>query len=322
MCHEHILDAYDFPSSENPDGTMLNDTQLAIREVSLYKKQGEWHRARTLVEVSSYGLRQSYHAERLQEISYVTGVNIILGTGFYKQGWLHGDWKTWWKEDTLTEITTRELLIGIVPTDIRAGLIGEIGIQDRNDTNHIDVHESTLLRAVARAHLQTGAPISLHFEADAWWQDCINPSVRTRVTQYLIDQGVRPDRILVGHCSPTAGSRKINRELLNLGAFIAFDMFGEGVSQSNLNEFFQVYVNAGNAIRELLSDNEGFRDRILLSQDVWSPARLYSNGGCGYAHLIRDVCEQIFVNQCGLDAEDQLRRMIMDNPQAFLAWST
>lgn len=67
----------------------------------------------------------------------------------------------YWPTDELAEELVCEIRQGIAGTDIRPGVIGEIGAAHY----HLTAKEGRCLRATAKAHLQTGLAVMTHLLA-------------------------------------------------------------------------------------------------------------------------------------------------------------
>jgi predicted metal-dependent phosphotriesterase family hydrolase len=76
--HEHLLVDF-FRVTLNADG-ILDDVPLVIEEVRHFRAAG----GATLVEVTSGGLGR--RPTDLQRIAEATGVNVVMGCGWYKEG--------------------------------------------------------------------------------------------------------------------------------------------------------------------------------------------------------------------------------------------
>jgi phosphotriesterase-related protein len=125
------------------DNLLLRDEQMAVRETLRYKRAG----GNSLVDVTSIGLGRD--PSGLARISRATGLNIIMGTGYYvKKAIPSGIELT---AEAMAERMTNDILEGAGDTGIRAGIIGELGI----DWPMGDWERMTL-RAAGQAQRQTG----------------------------------------------------------------------------------------------------------------------------------------------------------------------
>ena len=95
--------------------------------------------------------------KRCGESRRKTELHIIMGAGWYRQPFYPPEVDRL-PTNQLAEMMIRDLTVGVGETGIRAGIIGEIGI----DLDYATAQEERVLRAAARAHKATGAPITTH----------------------------------------------------------------------------------------------------------------------------------------------------------------
>ena len=186
LVHEHIF--LDLTRDVSGRNSLLNDPELAYRELSLYKKAG----GVTLVDQTTGGLRghdhditPTKHALAIREIARRVGLQIVLGAGWYREPYYERRlWRA--KTDQIAEELERDVTHGIDGTDVRAGLLGEIG----SHFTWISPVEERVFRAVARAHRRTGVTIATH---------ALNSPVGLDQLDILQQEGVDPRRVIVGH---------------------------------------------------------------------------------------------------------------------------
>lgn len=186
------------------------------------------------------------------EVAARTGFNIICATGLYVED---AGAAAYWKikgmfeplEDLLTSMFIRELTVGIGDTDIRAGVI-----KVATGAEKITDYESTVLRAAARASLETGAPITTHTDAG---------SMGPEQLALLTECGVAPHKIIIGHCCGSSDPHYHN-QIVTGGAYIGFDRFGYNMAGAGNDE------DRIRGVLELLK--AGRESQIILSHDsVW-----------------------------------------------------
>jgi predicted metal-dependent phosphotriesterase family hydrolase len=176
--HEHLI--LDMELSPRGFAAGFDDVELAIEEIRNLQAAG----GRTLVEVTNRGLGRD--VRKLRHIAEATGLNIVAATGFYTEPYYPPEVF----EQTipeLAELMERELAHGIDDTGIRAGIIGELGTRRR----HISPAEERVFRAAARAQRRTGVAVTTH---TYWGGELALAQIRI-----LVDEGVPPDRIIIGH---------------------------------------------------------------------------------------------------------------------------
>ncbi len=134
----------------NIDVYLFLDEEEAIKESMYFKLAG----GNSIVEVTLGDLGRD--PASLARISRATGLNVIMGSGYY-MAVSHGPEMATKPEEEITEEIVRDITVGVDDTGIRSGIIGEIGCNwPLADT------ERKSLRASARAQKLTGAPLSVH----------------------------------------------------------------------------------------------------------------------------------------------------------------
>jgi predicted metal-dependent phosphotriesterase family hydrolase len=276
--HEHVF--IDLMREYRGDG-LLHDEELAVLELAAFKAAG----GGTIVDCTSDGLGRDPLA--LQRVAQATGLNLVMGSGHYREPYLDRDRLDRLSVDRLADDIVRDLDVGVGDTGIRAGIIGEVGC-DR----FITALEERSFRAAARAHIRTGVAITTH--AARW-------PVGMSQLDLLAEEGVDARRVIVGHCD-LVPDPAYHLALAQRGAFVQFDTV-QGGAEHDIERRIG-YVKAISAA--------GFEDRVLLSQDVCLRSNLAAMGGCGYTYVITGFRERLL--DAGL-AEELVTRFLVDNPR-------
>ena len=133
------------------DNFMLTDEGVAAKELQHFKDNG----GKTVVEVSSIGLGRDPLA--LRRIANAVGINVVMGSGWYRTAYHPPNMDLRTVED-LTEEIVRDITVGVDNTGICSGIIGEVGIEG----NPLTPNEIKSIKASAKASRATGAAISFH----------------------------------------------------------------------------------------------------------------------------------------------------------------
>src|SRR5947208_11070860 len=128
--------------------------------------------------------------ELMAEVAQATRVRIVCATGLYKEDQgapayfkFRGQFGDGVKE--MTDVFIRELTEGVGETGIRAGVI-----KVATSAHKITPYEEMVLRAAARAHRETGVPITTHTDEGTMGVEQLD---------ILTGEGVAPQAIIVGH---------------------------------------------------------------------------------------------------------------------------
>jgi predicted metal-dependent phosphotriesterase family hydrolase len=281
--HEHLL--LDLCRVSRNADHILNDRDLAIVEATAFREAG----GGTIVELSNRGL--SRDPAGLQEIARATGLNIVMGAGWYREPYYDPSLVRV-SIEALTEQTIADLEEGVDESGIRAGIIGEIGC----DLDYISPVEERVHRAAARAHRRTGAAISTH---------AVRCPAGLDQLDLLAEEGVDPRRVVVGHCG-TYPFPEYHRAIAERGAFVQFDWVGRG------HFAWDIQQNVDWVMRLVRA---GFISQILLSHDVCMKSHLKAYGGAGYDFVPARFPSYLMA--AGLDA-GEVRSILVDNPRRAL----
>lgn len=284
LMHEHIFcDFYRVTGNLNH---LLNDEALACEELERLKSVG----GNSLVECTTPDFGRDPKA--LQRVSERTGLHIIMGTGWYRQPFYPPEIDQL-STNALADIMIQELTQGVGDTGVRAGIIGEIGV----NLDYATAQEERVLRAAARAHKTTGAAITTHAS--------MYP-VGLLQLELLAEEDVDFSKVIIGHCD-TYLALDYHLKILTAGAYVQFDTIGrQHMNPDN---------RRANALVDLLQ--RGWGAQLLLSSDRCHRSDLHAFGGVGYDYVFTGFFEQL--RTLGV-TEAELTAMTVDNPRRVLAW--
>ena len=274
------------------DNYVLTSESDALEEVSHFRALG----GQTVVDVTSLGLGRD--AEALRSAAMTTGLNIVMGSGWYQKVFHPKDMDRRSVEE-LTDEIVGDVAVGVGDSGIRSGIIGEIGVNG----DPITENETRSVRAAARASVVTGAAISFHSPP-------LKHEKRT-VLDIVEAEGADLNRTILGHSCGMADDLPFMLDLLSRGVYIQFDTLGVVNTTELPGRDHQVAL----AIPQLIA--AGYRDRILLSQDVCWKTHLRRYGGSGYTYI-----QEIFLPYLGTlgVSDDDLHQLMVANPRRVLAF--
>ena len=279
------------------DNLRMLDTDVAVSELSRFKKVG----GGSVVEMSNNGLYRD--AEGLTRVSKYTGVQIIMGAGFYV-GDSHPEELHYMSVEDLMHRCVEEISVGVDGTGIKAGILGEIGCSYPLMDSEIKV-----LEAVAGAQKITGAPVNIHPGR--------SQSLPLEICEMFREFGGDIEHTAFSHIGNRHGSDlEYTIELAETGCYIEYDSFGNYQNPINLPEKTFYSLNDWQrieCIKELI--DQGFLNQLILSHDVFNKTDLRCYGGFGYDHIHETVVPLMHMNGI-TDAE--INAMLVDNPKHFL----
>ncbi len=277
------------------DNLLLDNEKVAVEELNFFKAAG----GDTVVDASLPGIGRD--PEALVRIAKETGLNIIMGTGFYV-GETHPKEFDSMTDEEIAELMVKELEEGV--NGVPAGYIGEIGISEIFDDK-----ERRVLRAAAIASNKTGAAINVHI--NPWTTNGIEAA------DILLNAGVPAQKICISHIDVE------NREdyiyaLLKKGVYVEFDNFGKEyyIKREVRNSGYGNFVHDTDRVtllKKMIDD--GYLKQILLSCDVCLKNLLHMYGGWGYDHVLTNIVPMM--EDEGI-TQEQINTLLKENPADWL----
>lgn len=272
------------------DNCTLDDEPLAIAELMTFFQAG----GRTVVDPTCRGIGRN--PEALVRISQATGLNIIMGAGYYLQTSHPPSLRAMSIDDIADEIVA-EAHHGVGDTGVRIGLIGEIGV-----SGEFTSEEEKSLRGAARAQRRSELPLMVHLPA--WYRH------GHRVLDTVGEEGGNLRQTILCHMNPSGADVGYQTSLAERGAFIEYDMLGMDYWYADQGVQCPSDEDNARAIKGLI--DRGLLDRVLLSQDVFLKMMLMRYGGFGYAYVLRHFVPRL--RRHGV-SEIQIKTMLADNPR-------
>jgi phosphotriesterase-related protein len=283
LSHEHVF--IDMSRVNRNIATRLDDVERMAYEVRRFGAAG----GGTLVDVTPRNVGR--RPASLVNVAERTGVNIVMGTAWYREPWYEPEVATL-SVDACTELLISEIDDGTADDGVRPGILGEFGTDDC----WISPIEERGFRAAARAHAARGLTITTHaFGCD----------IGLAQLDLLEEEGVPPGRVIVGHCDTWLVDEYIDA-IIDRGAWVQLDTIRV------VDEWD--FGRRADLIERLLRDGRG--DQLLLSQDICFRDQLSTNGGRGYTCLMDDFAPYLLGR--GVLTSDDTERLIESNSQRAL----
>ena len=272
----------------NRDNCELFDEELSIAEVRRFRLAG----GQSVVDPTCRGIGRDPLA--LQRISRATGLNVIMGAGYYLHPAHPPHVKTMSLEAIAEEIE-RDCVDG--DAGVRSGIIGEIGI-----SKGFTAEEEKVLRAAARAQRATGLPLEVHLPG---WE-----RHGGRVLDTIAEEGGDLRFTVLCHMNPSGADFDYQAGLAHRGAWLEYDMIGMDFFYAD--QAAQSPSDDDNALAIRRLRDAGLLGSVLISQDVFIKIQLVRYGGTGYAHIL-----DYFVPRLRRDgfSEEEIATLLIDNPR-------
>jgi phosphotriesterase-related protein len=253
----------------------------------------------TVVDLTVIGLGR--YIPRITRVAeQVPGLNVIVATGVYTydkvpryfsiRGPVVG------RPEPMVDMFVRDITEGIPGTGgVRAGVL-KCAIDKEGMTRDVE----RILRSVASAHRQTGAPITVH----------THPETKRglEVHRVLAEEGVKPQRVVLGHSGDSTDPDHLS-ELADLGYVLGMDRFGVDLVP------FEVRVGI---VAEMA--RRGYADRMVLSHDAscyfdWmDPDAGVFTPNWHYLHIENDVLPAL--RKEGV-TDEQIDQMLIGTPRRY-----
>jgi phosphotriesterase-related protein len=270
----------------------LDEPEVAAAEIRRFAAAG----GGTLVDLTVQGI--SPQPVSLREISRQTGVHIVMGCGYYVRR-AHPPEVASLSVETLGERLIQEIERGFDGTGIQPGIIGELGT-----SAPIHPDEEKVLRAGAMAQQATGLAINVHV--------AIFGRQALAALDVLERAGADISRVVISHLDEMPDT-EYHRSVLQRGAYVEFDTFGSEFYFDSDGRREPSDAERVDCLLRLL--DEGWTNRLLLSQDVCTKLHLRRYGGFGYAHLLRTIVPRL--ERRGVD-QATIHTLLVENPARLL----
>ncbi len=252
---------------ESQTNLVLDEIDIAVSELAQFRTDG----GQSMIDLTCHGL-----GRRPLETSAVaarSGVQVVLGCGYYVESSHPGSLRQT-SIDEIARSMVDDMVVGMDGTNVRAGVIGEIGC-----SWPVTDEEHRVLEASALAHGETGAAVVVHTGRHA--------SAGLDHVQRLVRLGVAPDRIVISHVDRRINDIDDAIELARTGCYLAFDCFGlePWIAPSARGMPMPCDLERAVMLHQLCE--AGFARQLLIGQDIAMKHRLCHYGGHGYSYVLR-----------------------------------
>jgi phosphotriesterase-related protein len=282
----------------NLDNLRLTDEQLAADEILLFRHAG----GRTVVDPTPRTLARDPLA--LARIARATGLNVVMGAGYYVAASHPPDMDRRSVDEIAREIVA-DVTTGVGDTEVRSGLIGEIGC-----TWPWTENEKKVVRAAVHAQRETGAPLMIHPGR--------HPRAPMDIAELVQKEGGDLRRTIMCHICRTIADVRAVIDLAQTGIWLEYDLFGLENSYYPYHPAFDMPNDGGRMAHVLALIEAGHHDQILMSHDIAYKTSLVKYGGYGYHHLLVNVVPRLRAK--GVD-DAGLRRLLVENPARAFAFA-
>lgn len=298
LAHEHVRFRDEAVAEQWPgrydDALEMDAALLAVRAAAE-------HGVKTIVDATAmFGGRD---VEFMKRVADQTGVRIVCCTGIYSYDYLPHYFENR-DVDVMADHFVEDIERGCQGTEIRAAFL-----KCAADAAGVTENVEKIHRAVARASVQTGAPIMAHSM----------PAVATgpRQVEIFKEEGVDLSRVQIAHCGDSEDVGYIE-SLLAEGVYVGLDRYG-----------LEMYlpIDKRNAVTAELI-RRGHAERLTISQDFcasidWFPpeaAEFFETQGAIRNWSMTLVFEEVvpWLREQGAIDDAVFDTIFVENPRRWL----
>ncbi len=298
LVHEHVRFRDEAVAAEWPG---RYDEQLELEAALVAVNAAKDRGVQTIVDPTAmFGGRDVRFMKRVAD---ECGVRIVACTGIYSYDYLPHYFENR-DVDVMADHFVEDIERGVQGTDIKAAFL-----KCAADAAGVTEHVEKIHRAVARASVQTGAPIMAHSM----------PAVATgpRQVEIFREEGVDMSRVQIAHCGDTDDVSYIEG-LIDSGVYVGLDRYG-------LEMFLPIDKRNATAA-ELL--RRGHAERLMISQDFcatidWFPpeaAEVFEGAGAIRNWSMTLVFDEVVpaLREQGVMDDQTFATIFTENPRRWL----
>jgi phosphotriesterase-related protein len=302
LMHEHVFvlsteHVHNYGSSWWDEEARVAD---AIAKLNAVHARG----IHTIVDPTVWGLGR--YIPRIQRIAAQTPVNIIVATGLYvyeelpQQYAYRGPGLLFDIPEPLVTDFVRDITEGIGDTGVKAAFL-----KCCMETPQLTPGVERIARAIARAHAETGAPITVHTSG---------PHQTGRIAVRIFkEEGVDLSKVVIGHAGDSNDLGYLT-ELADQGVLLGMDRFGLDLFNPGAERVKTVVALAARGYAPsmvLAHDANCFIDYFGAAHDQ---VRAAATPNWHYEHISDDVLPALLA--AGV-TQAQLDTMLMENPVRY-----
>ena len=300
LAHEHVfVVGEEFRQNYQADWDEEEKIAQAVRDLNELKSLG----IDSILDPTVVGLGR--YIPRIQRIAEQTDLNIVVATGIYTynevpfQFHYSGPGLLFDVPEPMTEMFVNDIENGIAGTGVKAAFL-KCAIEEQGMTPGVE----RVMRAVAQAHVRTGAPITVHTN--------VHNRSGLEAQRVLREEGADLTKVVIGHSGDSTDLDYL-MELADSGSILGMDRFGLDVLLPSEQRV--------DTVAELAK--RGYADRMVLAHDAscfidWfdPQAKAQAVPNWNYRHISEDVLPALV--ERGV-SEEHIQTMLVDNVRRYFS---
>lgn len=300
LMHEHVFVLNEevrqnYPADWHEDDRVAD----AVARLTALAARG----CQTIVDPTVLGLGRDIG--RIQRVAAQVPLNIIVATGLYTYGEVPFYFRYRFPGadgvDPMTRLFVGDLTAGIADSGIKAAFL-KCAIDDQGMTAGVE----RVLRAVARAHAETAAPITVHTHPHS--------GTGREVIRVLREEKADLTKVVLGHSGDSTDLDYLS-ELADAGCLLGMDRFGL--------DLITPFADRVATVASLCE--RGYAESMVLSHDAacyidWFPREVIPQFAPSwhFEHIFDDVLPAL--RERGV-TDAQIETMLVANPRRYFAAS-
>jgi phosphotriesterase-related protein len=303
LMHEHVFVLSTEHAQNYGEGLWWDEERRvadAVVKLSALRAKG----IETIVDPTVWGLGR--YIPRIQRIASQVDVNIVVATGLYlyeelpQQYAFRGPGLLLDMPEPMVTDFVRDLTEGIAATGVKAAFL-----KCCIEAHGLNPAVERIARAVARAHRETGAPITVHTSGSA-------QTGRLAVSLFG-QEGADLSKVVIGHAGDSNDLDYLT-ELADSGAILGMDRFGLDAFNPTAQRVATIAALA----------QRGYADRMVLSHDAscfidyfgaaHDDVKSLATPNWHYEHISDDVLPALL--EAGV-TQAQIEQMLVENPRRY-----
>jgi phosphotriesterase-related protein len=296
LMHEHVFVLNEEVRRNYPADWGEDDrVDDAINKLNALAARG----CQTIVDPTVLGLGRDIH--RIRRVADGTELNIIVATGLYTYNEvpLYFKFRTPGADgvDPMTRLFVEDITSGITGTGVKAAFL-KCAIDDQGLTPGVE----RVMRAVGRAHAETGAPVTVHTHPHS--------GTGRDAVRVLREEGADLTKVVLGHSGDSTDLDYL-AELADAGCLLGMDRFGLDI--------ITPFEDRVDTVAAMCS--RGYAGSMVLSHDAscyidWFPPEVIPlfAPAWHFEHLFDDVLPALRARGV---TEAQIETMLVDNPRRY-----
>ena len=303
LMHEHVFILSEEIRHNFPDYPSAWDEETRVADAIDQLRQCKSRGIDTIVDPTVIGLGR--YLPRIQRVNEQVDINIVVATGIYTYNdvpfqFLHtGPGLLFDTPEPMVELFVRDIREGIADTGVKAAFL-KCAIEHQGLTPGVE----RVMRAVGQAHVQTGAPITVH----------THPHSQSGLVAQKVfaEEGVDLTKVVIGHSGDSTDLDYLCA-LADAGSYLGMDRFGL--------DMLLPFEQRVDTVVQLAK--RGYAEKMVLAHDASCFIDWFSHEGkvaaqpnWNFRHISDDVLPAL--RERGV-TEEQITTMLVDNPRRYFS---